>query len=64
MPRLKAPMLTAEASVGAPWAIIRYRCPTDRRGIYTDVSPAGLALLAEARPTPDARRGRAGGTPA
>ncbi|TVL92356.1 MarR family winged helix-turn-helix transcriptional regulator [Streptomyces sp. SAJ15] len=29
----------------------RYICPTDRRGIYTDVSPAGLALLEEARPT-------------
>lgn len=32
----------------------RYLCPTDRRGIYTDVTPAGLALLAEARPTHDA----------
>lgn len=31
----------------------RYLCDTDRRGIYTDVSPAGLALLAEARPTND-----------
>ncbi|MGW6708414.1 MarR family winged helix-turn-helix transcriptional regulator [Streptomyces sp. NPDC054956] len=31
----------------------RYLCATDRRGIYTDVSPAGLALLAEARPTND-----------
>jgi DNA-binding MarR family transcriptional regulator len=29
----------------------RYLCPTDRRGIYTNVTPAGLALLAEARPT-------------
>ncbi|MFJ8043517.1 MarR family winged helix-turn-helix transcriptional regulator [Kitasatospora sp. NPDC096147] len=29
----------------------RYLCPTDRRGIYTNVSEAGLALLAEARPT-------------
>jgi DNA-binding MarR family transcriptional regulator len=29
----------------------RYLCPTDRRGIYTDVSPSGLALLEEARPT-------------
>ncbi|XVV07430.1 MarR family winged helix-turn-helix transcriptional regulator [Actinosynnema sp. CA-248983] len=29
----------------------RYLCPTDRRGIYTDVTAAGLALLAEARPT-------------
>jgi DNA-binding MarR family transcriptional regulator len=32
----------------------RYLCPTDRRGIYTDVSEAGLKLLAEARPTNDA----------
>ncbi|GAA4993595.1 MarR family transcriptional regulator [Yinghuangia aomiensis] len=32
----------------------RYLCATDRRGIYTDVTPAGLALLAEARPTHDA----------
>lgn len=31
----------------------RYICDTDRRGIYTDVSEAGLALLAEARPTND-----------
>jgi DNA-binding MarR family transcriptional regulator len=29
----------------------RYLCPTDRRGIYTDVTPAGLQLLEEARPT-------------
>ncbi|MCW2870639.1 MarR family transcriptional regulator [Actinacidiphila oryziradicis] len=32
----------------------RYLCPTDRRGIYTDVSQDGLKLLAEARPTNDA----------
>jgi DNA-binding MarR family transcriptional regulator len=31
----------------------RYLCPTDRRGIYTDVSEAGLQLLSEARPTND-----------
>ncbi|MFD5700855.1 MarR family winged helix-turn-helix transcriptional regulator [Streptomyces lasiicapitis] len=31
----------------------RYLCPTDRRGIYTDVSESGAALLAEARPTND-----------
>ena len=31
----------------------RYLCPTDRRGIYTDVTPAGLTLLQEARPTND-----------
>jgi DNA-binding MarR family transcriptional regulator len=29
----------------------RYLCPTDRRGIYTDVSASGLALLEAARPT-------------
>ncbi|PPJ23293.1 MarR family transcriptional regulator [Nocardia nova] len=32
----------------------RYLCPDDRRGIYTDVTPAGLALLEQARPTNDA----------
>ncbi|MCB5169061.1 MarR family transcriptional regulator [Streptomyces bambusae] len=32
----------------------RYLCPTDRRGIYTDVSEAGRTLLEEARPTNDA----------
>ncbi|MYT20128.1 MarR family transcriptional regulator [Streptomyces sp. SID7760] len=32
----------------------RYICDTDRRGIYTDVSEAGLDLLAAARPTNDA----------
>ncbi|MGJ6967097.1 MarR family winged helix-turn-helix transcriptional regulator [Streptosporangium sp. G11] len=32
----------------------RYLCPTDRRGIYTNVSESGLKLLAEARPTNDA----------
>ncbi|MFE3328723.1 MarR family winged helix-turn-helix transcriptional regulator [Streptomyces sp. NPDC059176] len=31
----------------------RYLCDTDRRGIYTDVTQAGLALLAQARPTND-----------
>ncbi|MBL1096274.1 MarR family winged helix-turn-helix transcriptional regulator [Streptomyces coffeae] len=31
----------------------RYICPTDRRGIYTNVSPEGLKLLEEARPTND-----------
>ncbi|MBH1933218.1 MarR family transcriptional regulator [Streptomyces sp. AV19] len=34
--------------------LTRYLCDTDRRGIYTDVTEAGLALLAEARPTNDA----------
>ncbi|MFG2821441.1 MarR family winged helix-turn-helix transcriptional regulator [Kitasatospora sp. NPDC048365] len=33
--------------------LARYLCPTDRRGIYTDVSQAGLDLLAAARPTND-----------
>ncbi|MFD4986028.1 MarR family winged helix-turn-helix transcriptional regulator [Streptomyces sp. NPDC058372] len=32
----------------------RYLCPTDRRGIYTDVTPAGNELLTKARPTNDA----------
>ena len=32
----------------------RYLCPTDRRGIYTNVTETGLKLLAEARPTNDA----------
>ncbi|GHB73222.1 transcriptional regulator [Streptomyces viridiviolaceus] len=31
--------------------LMRYLCPTDRRGIYTNVSDAGLQLLEEARPT-------------
>lgn len=29
----------------------RYLCPTDRRGIYTDVTDAGRRLLEQARPT-------------
>ncbi|MEU8677385.1 MarR family transcriptional regulator [Streptomyces sp. NPDC048560] len=33
--------------------LTRYLCDTDRRGIYTDVTDAGSALLAEARPTND-----------
>ncbi|GAA1908203.1 MarR family transcriptional regulator [Streptomyces durmitorensis] len=32
----------------------RYLCPTDRRGIYTNVSESGIALLDAARPTNDA----------
>ncbi|MEU0839902.1 MarR family transcriptional regulator [Streptomyces sp. NPDC005962] len=32
----------------------RYICPSDRRGIYTNVTPEGLTLLEEARPTNDA----------
>ncbi|MBM7242843.1 MarR family transcriptional regulator [Rhodococcus fascians] len=34
--------------------LTRYLCSTDRRGIYTDVSDEGLALLEAARPTNDA----------
>ncbi len=34
--------------------LTRHLCATDRRGIYTDVTPAGLTLLAQARPTHDA----------
>ncbi|MFD9031444.1 MarR family winged helix-turn-helix transcriptional regulator [Streptomyces sp. NPDC056527] len=33
--------------------LTRYLCATDRRGIYTDVTEAGMALLDEARPTND-----------
>lgn len=52
LPRLKAPMLAADARVGAPCAwsrtcfcrdrglLSRYLCPTDRRSIYTDVTDA------------------------
>ncbi|GIE28496.1 hypothetical protein Ait01nite_015410 [Actinoplanes italicus] len=31
----------------------RYLCENDRRGIYTEVTEAGLRLLEEARPTHD-----------
>lgn len=31
----------------------RYLCPTDRRGIYTEVTAAGHELLTAARPTHD-----------
>ncbi|MER6139341.1 MarR family transcriptional regulator [Streptomyces sparsogenes] len=34
--------------------LARYICPDDRRGIYTDVTPAGRDLLEQARPTNDA----------
>ncbi|MEU0631432.1 MarR family transcriptional regulator [Streptomyces sp. NPDC005989] len=34
--------------------LLRYLCPTDRRGIYTNVSGQGLRLLEEARPTNEA----------
>jgi DNA-binding MarR family transcriptional regulator len=32
----------------------RYLCPTDRRGIYTEVTAAGRDLLDQAQPTHDA----------
>ncbi|WHT23663.1 MarR family transcriptional regulator [Crossiella sp. CA-258035] len=31
----------------------RYLCPTDRRGIYTEVTPTGQQLVDQARPTHD-----------
>lgn len=31
----------------------RYICPTDRRGIYTEVTPDGQRMLTAARPTND-----------
>ncbi|WP_369208080.1 MarR family winged helix-turn-helix transcriptional regulator [Streptomyces sp. PU-14G] len=37
----------------------RYLCPDDRRGIYTDVTEEGHALLEAARPTHDAALGQA-----
>ncbi|MFC3896143.1 MarR family winged helix-turn-helix transcriptional regulator [Lentzea rhizosphaerae] len=33
--------------------LARYLCPTDRRGIYTEVTEKGCELLALARPTHD-----------
>ncbi|MFJ1765134.1 MarR family winged helix-turn-helix transcriptional regulator [Amycolatopsis sp. NPDC088138] len=33
--------------------LARYLCADDRRGIYTEVTPAGQALLTSARPTHD-----------
>jgi DNA-binding MarR family transcriptional regulator len=33
--------------------LTRYLCPTDRRGIYTNVSETGLELVTGARPTND-----------
>ncbi|MGV9351000.1 MarR family winged helix-turn-helix transcriptional regulator [Streptomyces spiralis] len=33
--------------------LVRYLCPPDRRGIYTDVTGAGRKLLDQARPTHD-----------
>ncbi|MFI9274985.1 MarR family winged helix-turn-helix transcriptional regulator [Kitasatospora sp. NPDC052896] len=34
--------------------LARYLCPTDRRGIYTEVTARGRELLERARPTNDA----------
>lgn len=34
--------------------LARYLCPTDRRGIYSEVTPAGFELLTLARPTHNA----------
>ncbi|MGX1810222.1 MarR family winged helix-turn-helix transcriptional regulator [Nocardia sp. NPDC055321] len=34
--------------------LARYLCPHDRRGIYTNVTDTGRALLEQARPTNDA----------
>lgn len=31
--------------------LARFLCPTDRRGIYTNVTPEGMRLLEAARPT-------------
>ncbi|MET8180020.1 MarR family transcriptional regulator [Streptomyces sp. NPDC005336] len=42
------------ARLEARGLLSRYICPTDRRGIYTNVSREGLRLLEEARPTHDA----------
>ena len=33
--------------------LARCMCPTDRRGIYTNVTEAGFAMIASARPTHD-----------
>lgn len=39
--------------------LTRILCQDDRRGIYTELTPAGEALLREARPTHDAALARA-----
>jgi DNA-binding MarR family transcriptional regulator len=39
--------------------LARYLCPTDRRGIYTELTEAGVALLDAARPTHDTALGEA-----
>lgn len=41
------------ARLEARGLLTRYICATDRRGIYTDVTPAGAALLEAARPVND-----------
>lgn len=42
--------------------LTRYICPTDRRGIYTDVTERGLRLLPQARSTRDVALGEALGS--
>ena len=37
--------------------LARHLCPTDRRGIYSEVTPAGFALLDRARPAHHATLG-------
>ena len=37
--------------------LTRYLCPDDRRGIYSEVTPAGAELLTRARPTHNATLG-------
>jgi len=42
----------------------RYLCETDRRGIFTELTPAGLALLQQARSVHDSALSRAFADPA
>ena len=47
------------ARLEADGLLIRVLCATDRRGIYTEITPAGRTRLDEARPTHDAALSRA-----
>ncbi len=47
------------ARLEARGLLTRYLCADDRRGIYTELTPAGHALLEEARPHHDAALRRA-----
>lgn len=47
------------ARLEADGLLSRRLCPTDRRGIYTEVTEVGRERLAEARPTHDAALSRA-----